>query len=108
MTLTQLLFIIVFTAFAYFVALLVEIYKKYIRKDKSYVLENKAVALLLSAVFATVLYFIFDMSELFKAGITASPYIIVAYTVCLYLLQKPACMAYWKPLLKKIFEKKAS
>ena len=105
MTFTLFLFVLVFTAFAYFVGLLVEVYKKYVRKDKSGELENKAIAFLLSAVFAAILFFVFDMSEL-AFGISSSPLIVIAYAVCLYLLQKPACMAFWKPVFKKLIERK--
>lgn len=108
MNFTLFLFVLVFTALAYFVALLVEAYKKYLRKDKSGDLENKAVAFLLSAVFSVVLYFVFDMTELVDDGISGSPFVIVIYSVCLYLLQKPACLAYWKPLFKRLIERKVS
>ena len=39
-------------------------------------------------------------------GVAATtPWPIVPYTVAVYLLQKPACMKVWKPLLKKWMER---
>ena len=101
-----LIFVIMVTAFAYFVGLLVEVYKKFIRKDKSSDLENRLVAFILSVGFAVALFFIFDAEELLLSAVRNNPAIIVAYSVCLYLLQKPACMAFWKPIFKKLIERK--
>jgi len=100
-----LIFVIILTAFAYFVGLLVEVYKKFIRKDKSPDWENKLVAFVLSVGFAVALFFIFDTEELMLSAVRNNPAIIVAYSVCLYLLQKPACMAFWKPIFKKLIER---
>jgi hypothetical protein len=36
-----------------------------------------------------------------------TPYLVVLYTVAIYLLQLPACMAFWKPLVKRFIRGKA-
>jgi hypothetical protein len=40
-------------------------------------------------------------------GLNPTPYLVVLYTIVIYLLQLPACMAFWKPLVKKFMERKA-
>jgi len=106
MKMTLVIFVIVVTAFAYFIGLLAEAYKRFIRKGKASDWENRLVAFGLSAIFAAVLFFVFDASALLSEGVRNNPALIVVYTVCLYLLQLPACMGYWKPIFKKLIERK--
>ena len=98
--------ILIFLAFAAFIGLLMEIYKKNIRKDKASVWEIRGVALAISALFGTVAWLITD-AHLVAEPLKDTPWNIIPFTVIVYLLQLPACMAVWKPLLKRIAEKKA-
>lgn len=97
--------LIMLLAFALFTGLVVELYKKTIRKDKSSDIENRLVAFALSAVFALVCFFVIAPSGL-PDGMSYSPWLIALFTVAIYILQLPACLAFWKPIVKKILEKK--
>jgi len=93
-------------AFAAFLGLVMELYKKSLRHDKARENEIKLVALAFSTVLAYVTYRVAPAST--PAGdLNSTPYLVVLYTVAIYLLQLPACMAFWKPLLKRFMEKKA-
>ena len=98
--------VLIFLAFAAFVGLLMEIYKKNIRKDKASIWEIRGVALAMSAIFGTVAWLITD-AHMLAAMLKDTPWNIIPFTVIVYLLQLPACMAVWKPVLKRIAEKKA-
>jgi heme/copper-type cytochrome/quinol oxidase subunit 4 len=99
--------ILVLLAFAFFIGLVMELYKKLIRKDRASDIENRLVAFGLSGVFGVVHFFVFDSSA-FPEEFRFSPLLIVVFTVAIYILQLPACMQIWKPLLKKVVEKKTS
>lgn len=97
--------ILVLLAFAFFIGLVMELYKKFVRKDKASDLENRLVAFALSAAFGMVYFLVFDSSA-FPEEFKFSPWLIVVFSVAIYILQLPACMQVWKPLLKKVVEKK--
>ena len=98
--------VLIFLAFAAFVGLLMEIYKKSIRKDKASTWEIRGVAFALSSLFGTVAWLITD-AHLLAQMLKDTPWNIIPFTVIVYLLQLPACMSVWKPILKRIAEKKA-
>jgi len=89
-------------AFAAFLGLAMELYKKSLRRDRATENEIKLIALACSAALAFVAYQVAPTGELRN-----SPYLVVLFTVAIYLLQLPACMAIWKPLVRKFMERKA-
>ncbi|MEA5033567.1 MAG: hypothetical protein VB025_15590 [Sphaerochaeta sp.] len=93
-------------AFAAFLGLVMELYKKSLRCDKASEHEIKLVAIACSAILAYVTYQVAPASTP-VGDLKATPYLVVLYTVAIYLLQLPACMAFWKPLVKRFMEKKA-
>jgi hypothetical protein len=93
-------------AFAAFLGLVMELYKKSLRRDKASENEIKLVALACSATLGFVTYQVAPASTP-VGDLKATPYLVVLYTVAIYLLQLPACMAVWKPLVKKFMERKA-
>lgn len=99
----QILFLL---AFAFFIGLVVELYKKLIRKNKASDIENRLVAFGLSVVFGIIYYFTIDGTTL-PGEIRFTPILIVVFSITIYILQLPACMQIWKPLLKRFFEKQA-
>jgi heme/copper-type cytochrome/quinol oxidase subunit 4 len=98
--------VLVLLAFAFFIGLVMELYKKLIRKNKASDVENRLVAFGLSAVFGLISFLVLDNTA-FPDEFKATPLLIVVFTVSIYILQLPACMQVWKPLLKKAVEKKA-
>lgn len=96
----MLTYILILLAFAAFIGLLMEAYKKVIRKDKAQVWEIRTVAFVLSGVLAVLTWRITDVTSL-SPYLTGTPWMIITYTIVIYLLQLPACMHVWKPLLKK-------
>ena len=93
-------------AFAAFLGLAMELYKKSLRKDRAGETEIKLVALVCSAALAFVTYRVAPASTP-VGDLNSTPYLVVLYTVAIYLLQLPACMAIWKPLVRKFMERKA-
>jgi hypothetical protein len=93
-------------AFAAFLGLVMELYKKSLRRDRASENEIKLVAIACSAILAYVTYRVAPASTP-VGDLKATPYLVVLYTVAIYLLQLPACMAFWKPLVKKFMERKA-
>lgn len=94
-------------AFAAFLGLVMELYKKTLRKDRAGELEIKAVALCCSALLGYVTYQVASATT--PVGeLNRTPYLVVLYTIAIYLLQLPACMAFWKPLVKRFMEKKTN
>jgi hypothetical protein len=91
--------------FAAFLGLAMELYKKTLRKDKAGELEIKGVALCCSALLGFVTFRILAGTGL-DGGLNPNGYLTVLYTITIYLLQLPACMAFWKPLLKRFMERK--
>ena len=92
--------------FAAFLGLAMELYKKSLRSDRASETEIKLVALACSAFLAFVTYKVAPASTP-VGDLNSTPYLVVLYTVAIYLLQLPACMAIWKPLVRKIMERKA-
>jgi TRAP-type uncharacterized transport system fused permease subunit len=93
-------------AFAAFLGLVMELYKKSLRRDRASENEIKLVAIACSATLAYVTYQVAPASTP-TGELNSTPYLVVLYTVAIYLLQLPACMAFWKPLVKKFMEMKA-
>jgi len=93
-------------AFAAFLGLVMELYKKSLRSDRATETEIKLIALACSAALAFVTYQVAPASTP-VGDLNPTPYLVVLYTVAIYLLQLPACMAFWKPLVKKFMERKA-
>jgi hypothetical protein len=92
--------------FAAFIGLVMELYKKSLRRDRASENEIKLVALACSAALAFVTYKVAPSSTSVE-DLNSTPYLVVLYTVSIYLLQLPACMAIWKPLVRKFMERKA-
>ena len=93
-------------AFAAFLGLVMELYKKSLRRDRASENEIKLVALTCSAALAYVTYRAAPVTT--PAGeLNSTPYLVVLYTIAIYLLQLPACMAFWKPLVKRFIRGKA-
>ena len=96
--------VIILLLFAAFTGLLMETYKKGLRMDKAGVWEIRLVAFALSLVYGFLTWECTDASVM--DGISSNtPWLIAPYTVAVYVLQKPACMKVWKPLLKKWVER---
>jgi hypothetical protein len=93
-------------AFAAFLGLVMELYKKSLRCDRASENEIKLIALACSAALAFVTYRVAPASTP-VGDLKATPYLVVLYTVAIYLLQLPACMAFWKPLVKRFIQRKA-
>ena len=93
-------------AFAAFLGLVMELYKKGLRRDGAGENEIKLIALACSALLGYVTFRIVAGTGM-DGDLTPTPYLVVLYTIVIYLLQITACMAFWKPLVKKFMEKKA-
>ncbi|WP_422481961.1 hypothetical protein [Pleomorphochaeta sp. DL1XJH-081] len=91
--------------FAAFLGLVMELYKKSVRRDRASENEIKLVALACSAALAYVTYQVVPAATP-TGELNSTPYLVVLYTIAIYLLQLPACMAFWKPLVKKFMESK--
>ena len=89
-----------------FLGLVMELYKKTIRKDKANEGEVRLVAMALSVGLGFVLYKVTDPAFL-PDGVYFTPWITVVFTILIYILQLPACMKVWKPIVKDIIERKA-
>lgn len=100
------IFIAMILGLSLFTGFVVELYKKYIRKDKSGTLENKLVAFAVSAVLGTTAYFATDFTGL-PVVLNKSWALIPVFAIAVYLLQMPACMELWKPVVKKWISSKA-
>lgn len=91
--------------FSFFIGLVMEFYKKYIRKNRTSELENRIVALILSTIFGVVSFFSITVTAL-PDEMKYTPLLIVLFITTIYSLQYPACMAVWKPLVKRWLERK--
>ena len=94
------IFFVMLAGFSLFTGLVVEVYKKQLRKDKSGVLENKLVALCLSFLFGFVSYKAVSVTGL-PSVFVKSWALIPVFSVAIYLMQLPACMEIWKPVVKR-------
>jgi len=88
-----------------FIALVMELYKKRVRGDKAKEGEIRTAALALCSAHAYVIYRVVDASAI-DDSLYNSPFLVVLYTIALYLLQLPACMAFWKPLIKRMIKRR--
>lgn len=95
----------VMLALAAAIGLFMETYKKVIRKDNAKVWEIRLIAAVLSVLAGVVMWAVVDEAVL-STYLTDTPFLIVPYAVIEYILQLPACMSFWKPILKKYIEKK--
>lgn len=86
--------------FAFFIGLVMELYKKKIRKDRAGDWENMVVAFMLSCIFGFLFYRI-ALTSSFMDAYKSSPFLVIPSVILVYILQRPACMSFWKPLLKK-------
>ena len=92
--------------FAAFIGFIMEAYKKCIRDDKAGVWEIRGVAFLFSAFYGFVTWAIVSKDSL-PEGVAYTPWLIVLFASLIYILQLPACMKVWKPMLKRYLEGKA-
>lgn len=99
--------LLILLAFSVFVGLVMEFYKKIIRKDKAGEPEITAVAWAFSVLLGIVTYLITSKSAL-PEELVYSPLLMLLYSVLIRLFQLPACQAIWKPILKKWIERKAN
>ncbi|MBP5163219.1 MAG: hypothetical protein ILP16_09635 [Spirochaetales bacterium] len=98
--------LLILLAFSVFVGLVMEFYKKIIRKDKAGEPEITTVAWAFSVLLGIVTYLITSKSAL-PEELVYSPLLMLLYSVLIRLFQLPACQAIWKPILKKWIERKA-
>ena len=99
--------LLILIAFSVFVGLVMEFYKKIIRKDKAGEPEITSVAWAFSVLFGIVTFFITSDRAL-PDELFYTPLLILLYSVLIHLFQLPACQAIWKPILKKWIERKAN
>ncbi|MBR2281736.1 MAG: hypothetical protein IJ863_03830 [Spirochaetales bacterium] len=98
--------LLILLAFSVFVGLVMEFYKKIIRKDKAEEFEITMVAWAFSVFFAIVTFMITSRGAL-PEELVYTPILILLYSVLIHLFQLPACQALWKPILKKWIERKS-
>jgi hypothetical protein len=89
-----------------FIGLVMEVYKKTIRKDRANEGEVRLVAMAFSAFMGYVLFRVID-PDFLPDGVRFNAWVSVIYAICVYVLQLPACMKIWKPILKDFIERKA-
>ena len=98
---------IMLLAFALFAGLAVELYKKWIRRGNTADWENRLAAFVLSAILGAIAFLAIS-PEAVPEGLAYTPWLIAVFTVAIYLLQLPACMEIWKPLVRKWLERKTN
>ena len=99
--------LLILLAFSAFTGLVMEFYKKIIRKDKADSFEITAVAWAFSVLFAIVTYLITNTNAV-PEELVYSPLLILLYSVLIHLFQLPACQAVWKPILRKWIERRTN
>ena len=99
--------LLILIAFSVFVGLVMEFYKKIIRKDKASESEVITVAWAFSVLFGIVTFLITSDRAL-PDELVYTPLLILLYSVLIRLFQLPACQAIWKPILKKWIARKAN
>jgi small-conductance mechanosensitive channel len=97
--------IIVLVALAFAVGLLMEVYKKKVRKDRWKDWEIRLVAYLLSIGGGFLSWKVIDVDAVLP-GLCSTPWLILLFSVFIYLLQLDSCMGFWKPLLKRWMERR--
>ena len=96
--------LLILIAFSVFVGLVMEFYKKIIRKDKAGEPEITAVAWAFSVLFGIITFYITNDRAL-PDELIYTPLLILLYSILIHLFQLPACQAIWKPALKKFIER---
>ena len=97
--------LLILLAFSVFTGLVMEFYKKKIRKDRAEWSEISMVSWAFSVLFGIVTYLLTSRNAL-PEELVYSPLLILLYSVLIHLFQLPACQAVWKPVLKKWIERK--
>ena len=97
--------IITLMALALATGLLMEVYKKTVRKDRWKDWEVRLVAYILSVGGGFLSWKVIDIGSVLP-GLISTPWLVLLFSVFIYLLQLDTCMGFWKPLLKKWMEKK--
>lgn len=97
--------IITLVSLAFAVGLLMEVYKKKVRKDRWKGWEVRLVAYLFSIGGGFLSWKVIDVDSVLP-GLIPSPWLVLLFSVFIYLLQLDSCMGFWKPLLKKWMEDK--
>ena len=98
--------LLILLAFSVFTGLVMEFYKKRIRKDKADSSEISMVSWAFSVLFGIVTFLITSRNAL-PDELVYTPLLILLYSVLIHLFQLPACQAIWKPVLKRWLERKA-
>lgn len=101
---TILVLMVLSTALA--TGLVMEVYKKVVRRDRASDWEARLVALVPSALFGFVVWHLVDWPTL-SPYLVETPWLVVPCTLVVYILQLPACMRLWKPLLKRWLKRRA-
>lgn len=95
--------LLVVIAFSVFVGLIMEFYKKKVRRDKADTSEISMVSWSFSVLFGIVTFMITPTPPELKS----TWLLALLYSVLIHLFQLPACQAVWKPILRKWIERKA-
>jgi len=95
--------LLVVIAFSVFVGLVMEFYKRKIRKDKADTSEISMVSWSFSVLFGIVTFMVTPTPP----ELTSTWLLALLYSVLIHLFQLPACQAVWKPILRKWIERKA-
>lgn len=95
--------LLVVIAFSVFVGLVMEFYKKKVRKDKADTSEISMVSWSFSVLFGIVTFMVTPTPP----ELTSTWLLALLYSVLIHLFQLPACQAVWKPILRKWIERKA-
>lgn len=101
---TALVLTVLSTALA--TGLVMEAYKKLVRRDKASAWEARLVALAPSTLFGFVVWSVVDWPAL-SPYLVETPWLVVPCTLVVYILQLPACMRLWKPLLRRWLKRRA-
>ena len=96
--------LLILLAFSVFTGLVMEFYKKKIRKDKADSSEISMVAWSFSVLFGIVTFMVTPTPP----ELTRTWLLILLYSVLIHLFQLPACQAVWKPILKRWLERKTN
>lgn len=102
----MLVVVVLVCAISAFIGLLMEAYKKLLRRNAAGVWEVRGVALAVSMLSGLVLSAVIEAPAL-SPVLTGSAWTAVPYGIVVYVLQLPACMKVWKPLLRRWLERRA-
>ena len=80
--------LLMLTGFSFFIGLVMELYKKYIRKNRTSEFENKIIALILSIILGAVSFFSITVTAL-PDEMRYTPLLIVLFSAIIYSLQYP-------------------